>query len=592
MIEARIERFLQPTRVRVLCLTLLSFGLTLYMYWPAVTSYPLTPWGDGQYAQHFVEAGKVSISRYHELPLWNPFECAGNPLWDEPASLVASPLILLMQPLSSTLTMRLWNIVHHAIGFIGMWLLSRHELRLSRGASLVASTVFALTLGHTRQYAGGHAALVGFLYAPLALLLWRRAERDLRFAVGVGLLFAWTFYEGGCYPVPHLGLMLAIEGLIRLRRRNVLDLLRSGAVAVVTFVTVGAARILPVVDQLRHHTRILGPETDAISRKLLGEMFFARPHEGRVPGLEYALSEYNSYVGWIIAGLALIGIFLSIRNRAWFFVLGVCVFALMMGHFARWAPWHLLKEHVFPFKSMRVPSRFRLFFVLFVGGWAGFAVDRLPPLVARQFGDRVGVAARTAVLGIALIGAGDALGVSTTTIASIYTGAPTADVQASPQLFIGGHLAPYLDQPRQNQGRTRCWEEWNFTAGAPVWEGDVPQARVEQGNDIVIENVSRTQNTFTIDVDANAPGRIRVNSPYERGWQTDYGTIDNDKKLLVVDVPAGRAEIHLRYWPHGLTAGFVLTALGVSATIAFFVWDSRRRRAARATTAGGPATAA
>jgi uncharacterized membrane protein YfhO len=123
-----------------------------------------------------------------------------------------------------------------------------------------------------------------------------------------------------------------------------------------------------------------------------------------------------------------------------------------------------------------------------------------------------------------------------------------------------------------------------------VWDGDVPQARVEQG-DIVIENVSRTQNTFTIDVDANAPGRIRVNSPYERGWQTDYGTIDNDKKLLVVDVPAGRAEIHLRYWPHGLTAGFVLTSLGVSATIAFFVWDARRRKVAHAST-DGPAPVA
>jgi hypothetical protein len=237
-----------------------------------------------------------------------------------------------------------------------------------------------------------------------------------------------------------------------------------------------------------------------------------------------------------------------------------------------------------------VPSRFRLIFVLFVGGWAGLAVDRIPLLVSRRFGYRVGAAARTAVLGVALIGAGDALGAASVSVASIYTSAPTTIVQPSARLFIGGRLAPFLDQPRQNQGRIACWDEWNFTAGAPVWDGDVPQARAE-GDDVVVEDVRRTQNTFTIDVDAKAPGRIRVNSPYERGWRTDIGTIANDRKLLVVDVPRGRARVHLEYWPHGLTAGFVLTAFAISAVAGFFVWDSRRRKAANPA-AGGPAAMA
>jgi hypothetical protein len=582
--KTRVERFLQPTWVRIVLLLLLALGLSVYLYGPAIATYPLSDGGDGPYTQRLVEAGKVSISRYHELPLWNPFECAGVPLWDEPESIIASPLMFFMQPLSATVTMRIWNIVHHMAGFICMWLFSRHELRLSRGASLVASTIFAFTLGHARQYSGGHAALVGFLCAPLALLLWRRAEKDFRLAAGLGVLFAWTFYEGGGYPVSHLGLMLIIESAIRLRRRNVLDILKSGGIVLVTFVAVGAARILPVVDQLRHHTRPLGIETDAISLRTFWEMFLVRSHEGRIPGQQYVWPEYNSYVGGIIAGLALIGLLLSIQNQLWFFILGAGVFALMMGHFASWAPWHVLKEHVPPWKSMRVPSRFRLIFILFVGGWAGFAVDRLPLIVSQRYGHRVGVAARTMVLGVALLGAGDALGASIVAVTSQYNGAAETVVQPSPHLFIGGRLAPFLDQPRQNQGRVGCWEEWNFTAGAPVWEGDVPQARTQDDN-LVVENVSRTQNTFTIDVDAKAPGRILVNSPYERGWRTDVGTISDDHKLLVVDVPAGRARIHLKYWPHGLTAGFVLATLGLSSVAWFFVWDSRRRKAAGAASA-------
>ncbi len=577
--KARVEPILQHMWVRVGALILLAIGLSLVMYWPAVASYPSTASGDGQYTQRLVEAGKVSIYRYHELPLWNPFECAGVPLWDEPESIIAAPLIFLLQPLSSTLTMRVWNIAHHVAGFVCMWLFSRCDMRLSRGASLVASTVFALSLAHARQYGGGHAALVGFLYAPLALLLWRRATSDLRFAIGLGILFAWTFYEGGGYPVSDLGLLLVIESFVRVNRGNFVGLFKSAAVAIGAFISVGAARLLPVIDQLRHHTRPLGTEADAITRSVLFSMFFSRPHEGRVPGQEYRWSEYNCYIGWILGGLALLGIIMSVRNRTWFCVVGACIFVIMMGHFSRWAPWHLLKEYVFPWKSMRVPSRFRLIFILFVGGWVGVAVDGLPLLVLRRFGQRAGAAVRKAVLVIAFIGAGDALSVSTATIALLFKAAPTTVVRPSPDLFIGGRMAPFLDQPRQNQGRVRCWEEWNFTAGAPVWEGDVPQAKA-QGQEVIVEKVSRTQNTFTIDVDAKEPGRVKVNSPYERGWRTDFGTIASDRNLLVVDVPAGRAQIHLKYWPHGLTAGFVITVFSVSAVVGFFVWDLRRRRAA------------
>lgn len=570
-----LEGLLRPIWLRVAGLALLACGLALYLYWPSMATYPALPWGDGQYTHRLVEAAKVSVRRYHELPLWDPFECAGRPLWDEPESIVAAPLMFLMQPLSTTVTMRLWNILHHVTGFICMWLLARHELRLSRGAALVASTVFSLTLANVGQYVGGHAALVGMLHAPLAILFWRRAETDLRFAVGLGLLLAWTFLEGGGYPAAYIGLMLAIETLIRLRPSRGLSILKGGETALVTFVAVGAARVLPVIDQLAHHKRALASENDALSLRTLCDMYLARTHEWKVPGQAYVWPEYSAYLGAILVALALVGVVLSLRDYAWFAALGMSIFLLMLGHFSRWAPWHLLKGHVFPFRSMRVPSRFRLLFALFLGGWAGFAVDRIPAVVARWIGFRTRTAVRTAVLGVALIGAGDALSIAMTRVASAYTEPPEKAVDASPRLFIGGQLAQFVDQPKQNQGRVNCWEEWNFTEGAPVWQGDVPQAKAES-DDVTVRSVSRTQNTFTIDVEAKGPSRVRVNTPWERGWRTDVGKIAQDHKLLVVDVPAGPSQIHLKYWPHGLTLGFLLTGFGTVAAVAFIVLESRK----------------
>jgi hypothetical protein len=567
----RVERILTPAWTRAFALALLALILSTWMYWPALASYPVTQSGDGQFFHRMVEAAKVSIGRYRELPLWNAYECGGVPLWDNPQSIAAAPLLLLMQPLNTTVTMRAWYVLHHALGFVSMWLFARHELRLSRGATLVASVAFALTVAPGGQYAGGHAALVGFLYTPLALLLWRRAEKDLRFAVGLGLLFAWMFYEGGVYPVPHVGLVLGAETLTRMwPKERLLSVLKAAAVFVAVFFVMGAARLLPVADQIMHHARQLDPETDAIKWSTLVDIYLARSHEWHVAGQTYVWPEYNGYLGAPLVFLALVGLLLARRNEAWFVVLGLFVFAVMLGHFAELAPWHILKGHIFPWKSMRVPSRFRLILLAFIGGFIGIAVDRLPPLLARYLGPRLGAAARAAVLGIALLGAGDALGNSMDVVNTKFTSAAAQAVTPSVRLYIGGNgMAAFIDQPRQNRGRLDCWEEWGFTAGAPQWQGDVPQARSNDPN-VVVEVANRTQNTFTIDVDAKAPGRVLVNVPYDRGWRTDVGAVADQAKLLVVDVPEGRRTIHLKYWPHGLTVGLLLTALGLAAIIAFF----------------------
>jgi hypothetical protein len=565
---------------RTLGLVLLALGLSVVMYWPALANYPVSQGGDGPMFHRMVEAAKVSWSRYHELPLWNAYECGGAPLWANPESIVSAPLILVMQPFNTTVTMRVWYVVHHAMGFIAMWLFSRHELRLSRGASLAASVIFALTVAHGSQYAGGHAALVGFLYAPAALLLWRRAENDARFAVGTGLLFAWMFYEGAPYPVPHITLLLLAETLTRLWPwRRALLVAKSGAIFGGVFVSVSAARLFPVIDQLREHPRLIVNETDALTWKTVVDIYLEKVHEWRFNQV-YVWGEYIGYVGILVVLLCLVGILFTRVEEAWYAAVAALFFALMIGHFARYAPWHVLNGYIFPFKSMRVPVRFRLILLLFIAGWVGMAVDRLPPLVARHFGAKVGGRARVVMLALALIGAGDALGYSTDVVRTKFDGPVAQPVVPAVRLTMGGaNMAGFIDQPRQNRGRLECWGEWNFTAGAPQWQGDVPQARSTDPN-VTVEVANRTQNTFSIDIDAKAPGRVLVNVPFDRGWRTTWGEVKNQDKLLVVDVPAGRKRIELKYWPNGLTLGFVVSALGLAASLAFLF----RRRVARPAT--------
>lgn len=50
----------------------------------------------------------------------------------------------------------------------------------------------------------------------------------------------------------------------------------------------------------------------------------------------------------------------------------------MLGHFHKYAPWTFLHSNVPPFKSMRVPARFRLLLAMPIAIYMGFAVDKLP----------------------------------------------------------------------------------------------------------------------------------------------------------------------------------------------------------------------
>ena len=570
-------------RTRGWGLAALSLVMSTLLWSAAIKQSPATQGGDGQYFHRIFEIVKVEVLRYHELPLWNPFECGGVPLWDSPEMPAASPLAFLTLPFPTTQTMWIWYIAHGAMAFASMWLLARREFALTRFAAFAASCLWALGVGHATQYGGGHATLIDFYLFPLALLFWRKAEESKDAAVGLGLLFAFMMFEGSAYAVVMTALFLAVEVLLRVfygvtaaRVKNAF--VAAGIVSVVTL-SVSAARLLPVVDQLRRFSRDLAPETDFVQWPTLLSMYFDRNHAWGVAGQHYVWPEYATYFGYVTIALVFVGLLAAGYEHVWLVVLGLLCFALMMGHYSPYSPWSLL-HHVFPFNSMRVPSRFRLYFATWIALFVGLAIDRLPVrLRAFGAGPHAVMISRTVLVCFALFAAGDVFAVANATITEKWFGPPTNPVVRSTRLHLEGPgLAGFLDQPRQNRGRLACADSWPYVSGGPLWVGDVPQARSQDPN-AVVEVANRTPNTFTIDVDVKAPARIQVNTPYEVGWRTDVGTTVNESKVLALDLPPGKHRVKVWYWPRGLTAGFILTALGLVASLAFLLrtWPFKRR---------------
>lgn len=575
------------TAGRILGVLALGFVMAIFAWWPMLAAFPNTQGGDGPPYHKTIEAARVSVVRYHELPLWNPYECGGLPLWDNPQGPPAAPLMWTTLFLGTTASMYLWYLLHSAIGFLSMWLFARDEVKLSRAATFVASLAWAFSGFHQQHYSGGHFTFVPFLYFPFAVLLWRRAAGDLRYAVGLGWLVAWMMLEGAVYPLPHLVVLLGAETLTRLKKQTLVPIVKAGAIVGLVGFLVGACRFLPVIDQLKSHTRPIGIERDHIQWATLRDMFVSRTHERGVAGQTYVWPEYGTYIGPFLLVLAAIGAIVCAFESPWLVALAVVCFVLMMGHFSPVAPWAVLKAHVYPFKEMRVPSRFRCEVSMFLAVFAGIAVDRLPQKLA-GFSRKAGKIGRTLALAIAFIGAGDMIATGIAWFTVCFNNPPEQKVAVSPRLYVHGpNLSGMIDQPRQNRIRLACWDEWGFSAGAPMWEGDVPQAVAAPGAKVVVTNVVRTQNKFSFHVEAEAPGRVLVNSGYDRGFRSNVGTVGEENKLLVLDVPQGSHDVRMEYWPHGLTLGFFLSFVGLAGSIAGFV---KLGKAARTKPSSTPAT--
>lgn len=582
-LRARPSLLGEASRSELLAAVLSGLLLAIVAWSPTLLQYPSTGGGDGQYYQHMLDSGKVSLLRYHELPLWNPYQCGGLPLWDNPQSLVASPLALLLTPLSATKTVIVWYVLHAAVGFFGTWCLARLDIGLTRISSLGVAALHAFGVSHACQYGGGHTVFAPFVFAPLCLYLWRCAEWRRSYAVALGALFALMFYNGAVYPVPFVSLVLMCETLTRAwpfaRLRAIVV---AGGIVSLVFIGLAAARLFPVIDQLAHHKRALDPESDFVSLATLRAMYLDRNHAWHPAGQTYVWPEYSAYLGLLGVALAVVGLVQVRRSELWLVAVAAVTFSVMLGHFARWSPWSILKGHVFPFESMRVPTRFRLIESAFLAIFVGIAIDRSPSnlakLLRRPHARRQ---LRIVLLCLGLIAVGDVFGTASSVVAAKFDGPKESPVAAAERLYVDSESAFFLDQPRQNRGRLACWDEWYFTSGAPLWLGDHPQARPVDP-DVKVLAIRRTQNSFVLDVEVQRDGaEVLLNGAWDRGWRTTSGRIFARNKQIVLALPPGSHHVRVHYWPVGLTLGLVVSATTVLVVVAALWWkraSARRRR--------------
>jgi hypothetical protein len=580
------------------------------LWWPMFIQPEATGWGDWQQFHHWWEIGVVSLRRWGEWPLWDPHHCGGVSHWGQPQAQNFSPLYLITaMPFGTTLGHKLYLLVHHVLGWSGLYVLARRHARVGRAGSFLAATVWTSSGVAVWDGAGGHSTFLAFQLVPWLLCAWREADRDVRYAVAVAALMTEILAEGGTYPLPYSVIVLAFDTVCRLRLATLGPIVRTGLVSVMLTVLLAAYRWVPVYIAMSRHPRP-AEDNDAIDFLEVVEMWTSRSHDWTWPGHPWVWAEYGSYIGWGILLLTAIGIAEVVRGdsadgvpRRWLrgpqmpILLGALLFcAFSMGSHDWYWPFPLIAQRLPGIGNLRVPSRWQVVCTMYVALLAGIALTRLERwLASRQYARDLAWAREVGPWLLAIALSADVVGVGLT-VAQRWDGPPIGTFPAERPHLIGPsrYLEEYANYPSRNVGTMECYDPVPWVRASTLWVGDVAQAWIVDGQSSsprprppthragdVLHGYDRTNHTAWADVELHTAGRVVFNQNFEPQWHASVGTVVDDEGRLAVDLPPGRHRVVVRFEPDDLPYSLwgSLAGLALSALVVLLAPDPRRLRA-------------
>src|SRR5271167_1429648 len=134
------------------------------------------------------------LHRYHQFPLWNPFECGGMPLLGDPQSHFLTPWFFLTMVFGPVVGLHLEVIIYNAIAWAGGYVLGR-VLGMRRISAICTATAFAGSSWFFLHASEGHVVLIVMVYLPWIVAAgWTASERGkLRYVAICGALIAVSF---------------------------------------------------------------------------------------------------------------------------------------------------------------------------------------------------------------------------------------------------------------------------------------------------------------------------------------------------------------------------------------------------------------
>lgn len=550
--------------------------------------------GSYDWDQHLFYHGSafISLTKFGEFPLWNPFYCGGSPLLANPQSVFISPFFIFVLLFGVVEGLKIEILAYMVIGLFGMFMLSR-RLGIKIVQSYFAAVVFMLGSWFSARVFVGHTTFFPFALVPWAVFFYLKSLEKLYYAMLSALVLSVMFLSGGIYPFYYsalfLGLYALLEAFQKPDRGNAQDAeqdiwSRLKPLLIVCLILAFAAlfsavKLIPVIEYTngasyedsQYNSPVLlwngllsRNQGVAFNDGLSGHnsitdagKFEEAMLSGRVP---WGWHEYSSYLGIIplLLGLAAL---LNYRKNWKLLVIAVIFLFLSLGAFSPVPLWSLLSSIPF-LGNLHGPSRFLIMFAFCISLLSAKALSDIRNINSRH------VAA--AVLLIVLV---DLSLVSRPAIESAFREPPlginTLDYMDYVHVFSSDKYSTQYPYMLQNLDTVNCYERLHpkirvvpqvFDTG-DEYPGFVGNAFIAETNKSL--NISYFSPNRVVIGTGGLSGTLVYNQNFYLGWHAKGKEAISYRGLMAARVSGSDTEVEFYYAPQSFYLGLAVSVISL-----------------------------
>ncbi len=334
----------------------------------------------------YAQASRITIVKYHQFPLWNPYHCGGTSLIGNPQTDFLSPYFLIILFFGPAVGYKILFFINIFIGLVGFYLLGK-QFKLSNLGSVFLSSSYMLSGLLIIPFAVGMTQFLSVAFFPYLWLFFSRAikKNSVANAVACSLTLLCLFFFGFHY-FPQVILFLAVLSLIYVwQQKNFMPLIYFGA-ATCMFLSLSAVKLLPAIETVSQFPRIVKEDISGYSiRSLLysllsvnqtfeGFSSWGKQIRSLIEGVSYGIDENGMYVGSMTIVLSMIGVFKIKKQRQILLPIFIFFLWLSLGYNIQPSLYAFFQQLPI-FNYLRVAQRYRYFFMIPAVIFAGYGFD-------------------------------------------------------------------------------------------------------------------------------------------------------------------------------------------------------------------------
>jgi hypothetical protein len=360
----------------------LFLGIFLSFFFFSAILLNIHAFGIQDWDQNFAwsEFSRLSIVKYHQFPLWNPYRCGGVPHFANPEMSVLSIQTIFVLLFGTVVGIKISILFHSILAFVGFYLLSRYY-KVSPFGSILASAIFTFS-GITGSFLfGGMISFIIFAYTPFIVIFYLKGQIEKKWLFVSAFIFSLDYYYGYHIPLPLL-LFIFLYAVVQFIYYKKSVFIWNFVIFILTFIILSLPKLLLSFQLLSLYPRISLDFSGFTFPNLLYFLLSRRQNlfgDMNITGYTYGIDENSLYVG-ILPFLLFCFFFIKntkqIRKHIILVILLICMTLLMLGNQIHPSLYNVLKKLPF-FASFRVAQRFRFDFIIPFALFVGMGLDRL-----------------------------------------------------------------------------------------------------------------------------------------------------------------------------------------------------------------------